>query len=96
MWATPRRPAPVFLVFLVALCGLPVVPAAGESLPLLIVADLAEDGVNEEDMKLLVDLYSYTLYETGAFEVLNRYERNKLLKGFGYDQSRLNEREAYL
>jgi hypothetical protein len=69
---------------------------SGQSLPLLIIADFDYSGISGSEMRLLVDLFSYTAFETGSFLVLNRYERNKLLKGFGYDRGRLKEKEAYL
>ncbi len=72
-------------------------PAAyAQTKPLLLVADLKYAGISDLEMKLLVDLLSYTIAETGEYLVMNRYERNKLLRGFGYSQRNLEERTVYL
>jgi hypothetical protein len=74
----------------------PCMHLSGESMPLLIVADFEYTGISQEEMKLLVDLFSYTVFESGRYRVLSRYERNKLVKGFGYNQDILKELQAYL
>ncbi|MBN1696217.1 MAG: hypothetical protein JW881_01775 [Spirochaetales bacterium] len=74
----------------------PAVSLRAQALPLLIVADFHQNGISESEGKLLVDLFSYTAFETGEFLVLSRYERNKLLKGFGYSRNRLKEKESYI
>jgi hypothetical protein len=84
------------LLISILLLLLPVSFLYGQSLPLLIIADFDYSGVSDSEMKLLVDIFSYTVFETGNFIVLNRYERNKLLKGFGYNSNRLKEKQAYM
>jgi hypothetical protein len=82
------------LVLLLGFCSVQPVFSLDE--PLLLVADLKYSGITEFEMKLLVDLFSYTIFETGGYLVMNRYERNKLLKGFGYNRTNLEERSVYL
>jgi hypothetical protein len=91
----PTIPAAAFLLGLF-LCSLAAPAAYGQTTPLLLVADLKYEGISELEMKLLVDLLSYTIAETGEYLVMNRYERNKLLRGFGYSQRNLDERKVYL
>ncbi|MBN1523418.1 MAG: hypothetical protein JW904_02940 [Spirochaetales bacterium] len=87
---------PLTLLSIVLLLFIPAVCLAAETQTLLLVADFEYSGITEQEMQLLVDLYSYTIFETGKYIVMNRYERNKLLKGFGYKQNRLNDKSAYL
>jgi hypothetical protein len=91
----PGKSAIVVIVFgiLITAAG---APAFGQSAPLLLVADLTYTGLSDLEMMLLVDLFSYTIAETGEYLVMNRYERNKLLRGFGYSQRHLEERKVYL
>ncbi|MBN2352214.1 MAG: hypothetical protein JXD23_06545 [Spirochaetales bacterium] len=79
---------------LFSLCA--ALPLRAQNEPLLLVADLEYSGVGDRRMKLLVDLLSYMIFENGSYQVMNRYERNKLLRGFGYGQTNLNDRAVYL
>ncbi|RPJ06543.1 MAG: hypothetical protein EHM28_09890 [Spirochaetaceae bacterium] len=80
----------VFHILVLTFC------AHSQEQELLIVADFEYEGISEFDMHILVDLFSYTIFETGGFQVMNRYERNKLLRGFGYKQDRLTDQAAYV
>jgi hypothetical protein len=94
---TMRLPSGLKAVILGALIFLgAALPLSAQSGPLLLVADLEYAGVNNAQMKLLVDLISYMIFENGAYTVMNRYERNKLLRGFGYGQTNLKDRTVYL
>ncbi len=89
--AAGRRLGAAALFFLCA-----AFPLRAQNEPLLLVADLKYAGLDDRRMKLLVDLLSYMIFENGSYQVMNRYERNKLLRGFGYSQTNLTDRAVYL
>jgi hypothetical protein len=96
MEAMTRHPAVKILLLAVLLLVGSAPPLAAQNEPLLLVADLEYSGISDPQMKLLVDLLSYMIFENGAYTVMNRYERNKLLRGFGYSQTNLKDRSVYL
>ncbi len=81
------------LLFMVLPC---MDAAALENTPVFIVADFDVRGISDNDMVLLVDLVSYLIYELKDCFVMNRYERSKLLKGFGYSQTNLADTDIYI
>lgn len=54
-----------------------------EDLPVVAVMDFELEGISEADGNTYTDLFSYNIFETGQFLVIDRNERNKLQKGLG-------------
>jgi hypothetical protein len=54
-----------------------------QELPVFAFLDLNADGVSQRQKLLLIDLISYNIFETERVVVIDRRERDKLLKGLG-------------
>jgi len=55
-----------------------------QELPVFAFLDLKTEGISQKDKQLLVDLISYNIFETERVVVIDRRERDKLLKGLGF------------
>jgi TolB-like protein len=60
-----------------------------ESLPMVAVLDLVLSGIPEEEAMIIVDLIGSAMAETGAFRVLERGQRDQMLKELEFSYSDL-------
>ncbi|MEJ2663752.1 MAG: hypothetical protein P8107_06885 [Spirochaetia bacterium] len=73
----------VFLMIIIHYL-VPLFPVSGQEPAVLAVLDLQTAGIPQREKNLFIDLLSYNIFETERVLVIDRRERDKLLKGLGF------------